>query len=222
MVGRCRLISRIFCGLVVLVGISFSAAPAAEAETWRVTNADPTWRLNIRQNATSRSRIVGIIPGNTRGIQGLQCVGNWCEVIYSGVRGWVYDRYIEPDDSAPAGSAGLTPLAPESLARQETIRLLASGGGRIPLHAFPNDKLPKVGELPAGTQQVEGFGTCVTGWCHIRAGELIGWLQIKHISPDQPEAPSDAAGPATTATIRTGAPSPADDGAAPATNPNQQ
>ena len=54
--------------------------------------------LNIREDPTERSRIIGMIPPDTRG--GVVCVGDsqdkWIFVRYDDVEGWVDSRFVRP------------------------------------------------------------------------------------------------------------------------------
>ena len=54
--------------------------------------------LNIREDATEKSRIIGMIPPDTRG--GVVCSGNsqdkWIFVRYEDVEGWVDSRFVRP------------------------------------------------------------------------------------------------------------------------------
>ena len=50
--------------------------------------------LNIRSRPTSSSRIVGIIKPGRCGVQVFHGQGNWRNISYRGVRGWVNRRYL--------------------------------------------------------------------------------------------------------------------------------
>jgi SH3-like domain-containing protein len=138
----------------------------------------------LRSRPSSRSRVVGYIPGNTGGLESRRCSSNWCEIEFRGVVGWAYKRYLEPDDSAPSFVA-TDPADIAALERLKTIRLVNPEGILIPIHTFPDEKLPVAGFIAADTKQVEGLGSCISTWCYVRSGDLIGWLELTYFAPDQ-------------------------------------
>jgi SH3-like domain-containing protein len=195
MMGRLRVTGRLLAAVLLPAVLLLSPAPA-NAESWRVTNDDPTWRLHLRSGPSSRSRVVGYIPGNTGGLESRQCSGNWCEIEFRGLVGWAYKGYLEPDDSA-RGFAATDQADIAALEKLKTIRLVNPEGILIPIHTFPDEKLPVAGFIAADTKQVEGLGSCVSAWCYVRSGDLIGWLELVYFAPDQfPDAPDAEGQPA--------------------------
>lgn len=184
MMGRFRVTGRLLAAVLLPAVLLVCSPVPAKAENWRVTNDDPTWRLHLRSRPSSRSRVVGYIPGNTGGLESRRCSSNWCQIEFRGVVGWAYKRYLEPDDSAlPFVATDQADIA--ALERLKTIRLVNPEGILIPIHSFPDEKLPVAGFIAADTKQVEGLGSCISTWCYVRAGDLIGWLELIYFAPDQ-------------------------------------
>lgn len=157
------------------------SAPATAGESWRVTGIDPSARIHMRQQADNRSKVVTYIPGEARGLSGGECEDGWCEVEYHGFKGWVFARYLTPDNPPrPEGTAAaLTPDHIRSLATKKTLQLVKRDGPPIAIYAFPNERLPVAGRLPAGIETVQGLGSCLGDWCYVRSGELVGWLRAE-------------------------------------------
>lgn len=64
-------------------------------DRWRVRNVAPDDRLNIRSGPGSRHRIVGAIPSYGANINCIgPCRGNWCQISWIGMRGWVNMRFL--------------------------------------------------------------------------------------------------------------------------------
>ncbi len=199
MILRSGLASLIIITFLSVAGLSLSISEQAEAETWRVTNLKPSQRLHLRQRASARSRVVGYIPGNARGLKGGLCTRSWCKVEYGGKSGWVYRRYLKLDPRAAKARKRQARVKPEvgpdlrDLALKKTLYLKSAGGKPIPIFAFPNDKLPVAGLLEPGTRSVKGLGACVRNYCYVRSGQLIGWLpQSAFRSSDEPVANGQA------------------------------
>jgi SH3-like domain-containing protein len=148
----------------------------------------------MRVQANNRSKVVAYIPGDARGLIGGRCDGNWCEVEYNGAKGWVFARYLAPDtpthkEAAPvrkdAEPVALAPDRIHSLATKKTLQLAKRDGSPIAIYAFPNERLPVAGRLPAETEAVQGLGSCIRDWCYVRSGELVGWLRADAFALDE-------------------------------------
>ncbi len=156
-----------------------NSAPATAEETWRVKDIAASARIHMREQAHNRSKVVTYIPGDARGLSGGECINGWCEVEYKGFSGWVFARYLTPDTTArrEAKPAPPTPDHIRSLATKKVLQLVKREGAPIAIYAFPNERLPVAGRLPAGTETVQGLGSCIRDWCKVRSGELVGWLK---------------------------------------------
>ena len=166
--------------LAIVLHLGYSA-PAIAGETWRVTDIAPSARIHMRQQAHNRSKVVTYIPGDARGLSGSHCDDGWCLVEYNGFKGWVFARYLTPD-TPPRGRATAAPHAPDhirSLATKKTLQLAKRDGSPIAIYAFPNERLPVAGRIAAETETVQGLGSCISDWCYVRSGELVGWLKAE-------------------------------------------
>jgi S1-C subfamily serine protease len=96
--------------VVALAILSFSAEPALSdpvdssrvtgKTTFRIVDIPSNDVLNIREQATPQSRIVGMIPPNGTGIvyAGDQTAdGRWFLIRYGNTTGWVASRYLQED-----------------------------------------------------------------------------------------------------------------------------
>ena len=88
----------------ILLAALFSAiaVPAAHAtadgpDFFRVVGVAGDDVLWIRSGPSARTRKLGAIPFDARGVRNLGCRGRWCRVQYRGVRGWSHIRYLRED-----------------------------------------------------------------------------------------------------------------------------
>jgi len=192
MKGRFGPLSHFAVALVIFAGFSLSIPQFSKAETWRVIQIKPSGRLHVRARATSRSRVVGYLRWDARGVEGRRCIGNWCEIDHNGLQGWVYKRYLKRDkrpapkrepETKPETLAETVDIA--ALASKKIIRLKPSEGRPRAVYMFPDEDLPVAGSLPAGTNSVEGLGSCLRQWCYVRNGRLIGWMPVTAFALDQ-------------------------------------
>ncbi len=223
-----RVLTVRFSAAMVLFAAAFLGAPAspAFADTWRIVDVRPDGRVHLRERATSRSRVLAYVPGDARSLKGLDCAGSWCRIEFRGITGWIYKRYLAPDDGSPRIASSALDLESDMTALSEAKRLhvFNPAGQPVPVYAFPSDTLPIAGRLNDGVDSVEGLGACVKGWCYIRSGPLIGWLPALILAPadeggestasiaatlGKPEAQKDDALNATTTTAITAAIAPA-------------
>ena len=162
------------------------AAPATAKDMWRVTDLEPSARIHMRQQPNNRSKVLAYIPGAARALAAGPCGNGWCEVEYNGLRGWVFARYLTPDSPQHVENTAalLTPDHIRALASKKTLPLAKRDGSPIAIYAFPNERLPVAGRLPAEAESVEGLGSCVREWCYVRSGELVGWLRIEAFQLD--------------------------------------
>lgn len=190
-IGRASLKS---LALLIAAAPLFSLPQPAAAESWRIDGLSPDARLHIREEADADSDVVGYVPGNARGLERRACAGNWCEISYNGLRGWVYKPYLAPDNEiAEAPAQTPRPAAPADimslLANSKRLPVVASDGRPIAIFAFPDDKLPVAGLLSPETREVQGLGSCMRSWCYVRSGPLVGWMNVSLFDVDALGAP---------------------------------
>ena len=184
-----------FSAAVILVAANCFVAsiPAFSAEGWRVVGIKLEGRVHLRQQATSRSKIVAYIPGNARGLKNLGCQGNWCKTKFRNITGWVFKRYLAPDKEKVAATVTTNSTDPDlleldsrdmaALSEAKKLYVFNPAGRTISVYAFPSETLPIAGHLSDGVTSVEGLGACIKGWCYIRSGPLIGWLPAFVLAP---------------------------------------
>lgn len=88
------------------------AASKAPVTGRSVTNDD----VNIRAGASSKSRVIGVVPANTS-VDIVKC-SSWCEISYGGKRGYVYSGFLgkgakKAKSSAPALAKTTAPASGE-------------------------------------------------------------------------------------------------------------
>ena len=109
-------------GLVALMtltglaaGMSFCLAPANAADQFRVVGVTGEDVLNVRDGPSAKHRVVGTIPQNARGIEGLgECVKGWCHIRYGAIEGWSNARFLAPDEGDDAVVEAPPPSPPAS------------------------------------------------------------------------------------------------------------
>jgi SH3-like domain-containing protein len=169
-------------GLAV-AGLVFAASlvlpvTLVSAESWRVERVDDSMSLNLRKTPSNRAKIIGYIPVGTKQLSGGKCAKGWCPVEYEGVKGWVFQKYLKPDNSPEELAEVATPQKIEHPVKEmPRVLRLAPNDHPTPVYAFPNEKLPIAGLIPPDTDLVERIGPCMENWCYIKSGSLIGWLQ---------------------------------------------
>ncbi len=182
------------CTLALTAAWSAGAPRVAFAESWRAVNIEPTGRIHLRQSASNQAKILAYIPGDARGLSGGPCVDDWCPIEFRGQKGWVFQRFLAPDDSAAAdpspAPSGIRTVQPVAL--KKTLNIVNEDKRPIPIYAFPNEALSVAGRLPGDTLTVEGLGVCIGNWCYVRSGALVGWLRTAMIKPDDAAPEGDA------------------------------
>lgn len=176
-------------GLAIAASLSIAAGlfvipEEAASETWKITNVKPSGRVHLRKRASSRSRILTYIPGNARGLKSKRCRRKWCQIKFGKHKGWVFRRYLTPDNKPQTKPVPATPEL-TALSKKKVLKLTNSDDRPIAVYAFPSETLPSAGLLPAGTETVEGLGICVPNWCYIRSGGLLGWLPQTIIAAEE-------------------------------------
>ncbi len=178
-------------GPVVAAAVLSAVAPqTARAEVWRINDVDHSVSIHLRQRPSNRSKILAYIPVDTGGLPGGPCRGKWCPVEYKGRKGWVFSKYLMPDEDALHAAAEKAKTAQETRDWPKTLKITAQASRtRVPIYAFPNDKLPVAGHLPEGTRSVERLSHCLRNWCYVRSGALVGWIRdTMFAKPDTPAA----------------------------------
>ncbi|MGA7878545.1 MAG: SH3 domain-containing protein [Desulfoferrobacter sp.] len=108
-------------GLVLQVVCTIATADGGP-DYYAVTGVAANSVLNIRAKPSAKSRKVGEVPHDARGLQNLGCTGGpsfaewlkmseaernqagrnrWCKVRYRGIVGWVAGRYLMEDSNPP-------------------------------------------------------------------------------------------------------------------------
>ncbi|NLI83440.1 MAG: SH3 domain-containing protein [Deltaproteobacteria bacterium] len=108
---------------LALLNVCSSAKADGGPDYYAVIGVAADSVLNIREEASARSRKIGEIPHDARGLQNLGCTGGpnfaewlkmseaerrragrdrWCRVRYRNTVGWVAGRYLMEDNDPPA------------------------------------------------------------------------------------------------------------------------
>ena len=108
MIGQLRR-GPLFSAAMLCTGLLYTGLPgstgatAAEAETYRIIGVDEGQMAHMRARPASRSRPVGYIPADARGVTlAGHCSGDWCQVHYQDKTGWV-SRSLLKREAAEAG-----------------------------------------------------------------------------------------------------------------------
>jgi uncharacterized protein YraI len=105
--GAQRLLCVAVAAFVISAGFFAGSSIAQNNQTYRVVGVAANDVLNVRDGASMRHSIVGIIPPNGRGVTIVgPCAGEWCIVQYDSTRGWVNTSYLAPESPGTAGSGG--------------------------------------------------------------------------------------------------------------------
>lgn len=107
-----------------LLGVCAGATADGGPDYYAVTGVAADGVLNLRAGPSARSRKIGEIPHDARGLRNLGCTGGpsfaewlkmseaergragrdrWCRVRYQNIVGWVAGRYLMEDGNPPAG-----------------------------------------------------------------------------------------------------------------------
>ena len=93
--------------------MSFCLAPASAADQFRVVGVTGEDVLNVRDGPSAKYAIVGTIPQNARGIEGLgECIKGWCHIRYGSIEGWSNARFLAPDEGEDTVTEAPTPNPP--------------------------------------------------------------------------------------------------------------
>lgn len=125
----------VLLGLVLQVVCTIATADGGP-DYYAVTGVAANGVLNIRAEPSAKSRKIGEIPHDARGLQNLGCTGGpsfaewlemtenerqragrnrWCKVRYRGKVGWVAGRYLMEDSNPPAIPRAANPEAADNL-----------------------------------------------------------------------------------------------------------
>jgi uncharacterized protein len=141
----------IICLLMVLFGTcGIVLAEADGPDFYAVTGVSADDVLNIRAGPDARSRKIGSIPHNGRGLRNLGCEGGpgfaewqrmtaaerqaaarrrWCRIEYQGVEGWVAGWYLTEDSAPPAENAVRPAMLPPGAGPSFDCSRVASDSG---------------------------------------------------------------------------------------------
>lgn len=178
-------------GPVFAASIVLFLPDGASAEIWRINDVDRSVSIHLRQHPSNKSKVLAYIPVDTSGLKGGPCDDNWCPIEFRGHQGYVFSKYLMPDEDAIKAepeSVGALPAQNAAAPAPElpkVLQVVTSDGPPTPVYAFPNENLPIAGHLAAETTSVERVGPCIQNWCNIRSGALTGWLQDTAIAKAQ-------------------------------------
>lgn len=127
--------------------------------------------LPIHAKPSDRSKIVGRIDQNEEQVEGLKnCSGKWCLIRVNGIRGWIERRHLaDPavDDSLAFKVTGLPLWSPLEVVDQ------------------PGKTANVIGEIPSYATGIVPIGDCDETICHVRYLGIAGWVDGKHLTPQQ-------------------------------------
>lgn len=96
--ARARRAVAAFTVAALAVSVTTSALATADGPDFlRVVGVASDDVLWIRSGPSARTRKLGAIPFDARGVRNLGCRNRWCRVQYRGVRGWSHIRYLRED-----------------------------------------------------------------------------------------------------------------------------
>ena len=115
--------------LTGLAAAGITPAPAEAAEPLRVVGVTGEDVLNVREGPSPKYAIVGTIPQDARGIEGLgECTKGWCHIRYGSIEGWSNARFLAPDEGEDTVVEAPTPNPPASSNPAEPIRRVLPDG----------------------------------------------------------------------------------------------
>lgn len=135
--------------VVVSVAAALFASPA-NAETWRVNNVDHAVSVHMRQSPSNRSKVLAYIPVDTRGITGAKCKARWCEIEFRDVKGWVFKKYLTPDDGVAEAPAEATAAVVDAPA-EEAPAVAEAAATEAVAEATPESTPPEAAEPQPAT-----------------------------------------------------------------------
>lgn len=158
-------------GLATLVMAGPALATADGPDFYRVVGVAPYDVLNMRAGPAVSYAVVHRIPPDGRGIENLaSCVGNWCQVRFDGVIGWVNRRYLAEDgyDGPPVRVHRVVGVAYNDV---------------LNVRAGPSAKHTIVGVIPYDGVDVIMLGECHGKWCRVRYDDTYGWVHTRYLAP---------------------------------------
>ena len=96
---------------VVAAIVSAGHWTPAAAESYRINNVEKAARIHMRATPSNRAKVVAYIPPDSR-LEGTgRCDDKWCQVVFKDRTGWVFRKYLIPDDKTAAAMMLIGTLA---------------------------------------------------------------------------------------------------------------
>ena len=155
----------LFPKMIILV-LAFFGIQTAVAETYRVSGTGSSIALNIRAKPSTKSKKIGSIPRNGKGIEKLgPCKSSWCKIRYKGKVGWSSMKYLKREASV------------SSSYRVRGVR----SDDVLFIRARPSVRSKKVGSITPDGRGVNKLGPCKGNRCKISYRGITGWSSMKYL-----------------------------------------
>ncbi|MGI9521446.1 MAG: SH3 domain-containing protein [Hyphomicrobiaceae bacterium] len=160
--------------------LPIGAVSAREATiVMRVVNVERNDVLNIREQPTRRSRILGVIPPNASGVAYLdQSDGKWLLVRYNDTAGWVHRRYVRPEVAGWSSQGG----AGNGVIMMRVVNVPFNDVLNIREQATSNLRI--LGAIPPNVSGVEYLGQADRKWLLVRFNDTVGWVHRRYVRPE--------------------------------------
>lgn len=143
--------------------------------TYRVVRVAANDVLNIRLGPGARHPLTGWVPPDGRDVRlvnGVECVGVWCEIDFQGTRGWVNTLFLTPEPAAEAAAA--------------TYRVIGVAANDVlNIRSAPNAESSIVQTIPPNGRGVHLVGDCTGQWCQVDYRGARGWVNRTFLTPEQ-------------------------------------
>lgn len=143
---------------------------AVEVKTYTLAGLSGDGSLPMRENPEDGAAILGWIPGDAKGIEGLRkCVTKWCLVRHEAHTGWVLRRHLADETE------------PDKRFQVSGVALWSA----LDVVDHPGPGAGVVGHIPSYATGLVPIGGCDKDWCHIRYLGIAGWVSTKFIEPQK-------------------------------------
>ena len=146
-------------------------------------------KLNLRAQPTTSSAVLALLPNGTRLTQLSTAQNGWVLVEYSGITGYVSERYIRVEQNAQATIAPEstpTPLPEETMeppveedATDQAVVILSSETQTLNLRLLPTTSSSILARIRHGSQ-VQVYER-YSAWSHVRYGSLTGYVMNDYL-----------------------------------------